>query len=224
MIKKISTEKLREMGNKEGLILQGCGGDLHEWVDGINELLTEENILLGGTKFKSSDCRTFEHDGLTCLYYPFENVELNMGKLAMWRLRTHEQFGGTWLSDYVPNHLGGFTQTPLEKFNAQVELIKKDVMLTDIHTSPDFQCDQTQGFPVSLCVCFEKEKAWLELNESMATDIDEGEMEYYRNCCAAFGIRDCPDEEAFNQILKELGEEAVENATLYPDEYEGMTM
>jgi hypothetical protein len=26
----------------------------------------------------------------------------------MWRLHTHEQFGGTWLSDYVPNRLGGF--------------------------------------------------------------------------------------------------------------------
>ena len=28
----------------------------------------------------------------------------------MWRLQTHEQFGGTWLSDYVPNRLGGFIQ------------------------------------------------------------------------------------------------------------------
>lgn len=26
----------------------------------------------------------------------------------MWRLQTHELFGGTWLSDYVPNRLGGF--------------------------------------------------------------------------------------------------------------------
>ena len=31
-----------------------------------------------------------------------------MGKLAMWRLQTHGNFGGTWLSDYVPNRLGGF--------------------------------------------------------------------------------------------------------------------
>ena len=117
------------MGNKEGLILQGCGGDLHEWVDGINELLTEENILLGGTKFKSADCRTFEHEGLTCLYYPFENVELNIGKLAMWRLRTHEQFGGTWLSDYVPNYLGGFTQTSDENFDTQ-EIVDEDKGMT----------------------------------------------------------------------------------------------
>ena len=28
----------------------------------------------------------------------------------MWRLQTHEQFGGTWLSDYVPNRLGGFIE------------------------------------------------------------------------------------------------------------------
>lgn len=26
----------------------------------------------------------------------------------MWRIKTHEQFGGTWLSDYVPNKLGEF--------------------------------------------------------------------------------------------------------------------
>ena len=48
--------------------------------------------------------------GLTNLLFPFEGVSLDVGKLAMWRLQTHEQFGGTWLSDYVPNRLGGFIQ------------------------------------------------------------------------------------------------------------------
>ena len=33
-----------------------------------------------------------------------------MGRLAIWRLQTHPHFGGTWLSDYVPNRLGGFVQ------------------------------------------------------------------------------------------------------------------
>lgn len=37
-----------------------------------------------------------------------ETVKVDIGKLAMWRIKTHEQFGGTWLSDYVPNKLGGF--------------------------------------------------------------------------------------------------------------------
>lgn len=58
----------------------------------------------------------------------------------------------------------------------------------------------------------------------MVMDSDEKELKHYRNCCAEFGIRDCPDEEAFNQILKELGEEALENASLYPEADEGMTM
>ena len=32
-----------------------------------------------------------------------------MGRLAMWRLQTRENFGSMWLSDYVQNRLGGFT-------------------------------------------------------------------------------------------------------------------
>lgn len=48
----ITTDELRRMTNQEGLILQGYGGDAQEWIDGINELLTQEGILLEGTKFK----------------------------------------------------------------------------------------------------------------------------------------------------------------------------
>lgn len=112
-IKKITTEDLRCMEDKEGLILQGCGGEPKEWVDGINRMLTEEGILLEGTKFQ--DVCVFEHDGLTCILYPFEDVKLSMGKLAVWRIQTHENFGGTWLSDYVPNRLGGFKSKSMEK-------------------------------------------------------------------------------------------------------------
>lgn len=107
MIQKIKAQDLRHMNGKEGLILQGCGGSLDEWVDGINEMLTEEGILLDGTKFH--DTVTFENESLTCLLFPFtDDVKLDVGKLAMWRLGTHSNFGGTWLSDYVNNRLGGF--------------------------------------------------------------------------------------------------------------------
>lgn len=106
-VKTISTDDLRRMENAEGLILQGCGGDLDDWVGGINDMLTEAGILLDGTRFH--DCSTFEYNGVTCLLFPFrEDVKLNMGKFAIWRLITHGNFGGTWLSDYVPNRLGGF--------------------------------------------------------------------------------------------------------------------
>ncbi len=109
-INHIETEDLRRMEGKDGLILQGCGGELQEWLDGINEMFTEAGILKNGAKFQ--DISAFEYDGLTCLLYPFEGVDLEIGKLAMWRLQTHENFGGTWLSDFVPNRLGGFIGEP----------------------------------------------------------------------------------------------------------------
>ena len=109
-INTITTEDLRRMEGKDGLILQGCGGDAQEWVDGINEMFTEAGILKDGSKFK--DVSTFQYGELTCLLYPFEDVKLEIGKLAMWRLQTHETFGGTWLSDFVPNRLGGFIGEP----------------------------------------------------------------------------------------------------------------
>ena len=125
-IRTISTDQLRRMGDQEGLILQGCGGDPQEWVDGINQILTEEGILKKGAKFE--DAYTFRHDGLTCLLFPFkENMEMDMGKLAVWRLATHSTFGGTWLSDYVPNRLGGFVQEQERK--AVPEHVKPDCPL-----------------------------------------------------------------------------------------------
>ena len=125
-IRTISTEQLRRMGDREGLVLQGCGGDPQEWVDGINEILTQEGILKKGAGFE--EAYTFQHDGLTCLLFPFkEDMELDMGKLAVWRLVTHSTFGGTWLSDYVPNRLGGFVQEQERK--AVPEHVKPDCPL-----------------------------------------------------------------------------------------------
>ena len=64
-IQTISTGQLRCMGDQEGLVLQGCGGDPQEWVDGINEILAQEGILKKGAGFE--EAYTFRHDGLTCI-------------------------------------------------------------------------------------------------------------------------------------------------------------
>ena len=112
-INTITTKDLRHMSDKEGLILQGCGGDLTMWVDGINETLTKAGILKDGSYFEN--VAAFQHGKLTCLLYPFDNVKLDMGKLAVWRLQTREDYGSTWLSDFVPNYLGGFIKTPRSK-------------------------------------------------------------------------------------------------------------
>ena len=129
-IKKITTDELRRMNGKEALIIQGCGGPLQEWLDGINDLLTEEGILLDNTRF--AECLSFQNGGVTCLAFPFsEDVHLNVGKLALWRIKTHDAFAGTWLSDYVPNRLGGFVhENPAEQAqDASAQRVKPDCEL-----------------------------------------------------------------------------------------------
>ncbi len=122
-IKEISVQELRQMREQEGLVLQGCGGDPQEWLDGINSLLTEADILKNGSKFEEA-C-IFEQDGHTCILFPFkDDLEVNMGKLAIWRIQSHDIFGGTWLSDYVPNRLGGFL--PIHQQKPDCPLIGQD--------------------------------------------------------------------------------------------------
>lgn len=124
----ITTNNLRRMKDSEGLILQGCGGDLNEWVDGVNEMLTEEGILLDGTKFDADKVGTFQNEGVTNLLFPFtDDVHLNMGKFAMWRLQTQSQFAGKWLSDYVDNRLNGFVDGSAEE--QKTERVKPDCPL-----------------------------------------------------------------------------------------------
>ena len=125
-IKNITADDLRRMNGKEGLVLQGCGGDPQEWLDGINKLFTDEGILKNGSKFEN--IAVFQNGGVTNIFFPFEDgVELDIGRLSMWRLCSHEQFGGTWLSDYVPNRLGGFiAEHEPDKIKPDCKLIGED--------------------------------------------------------------------------------------------------
>ena len=82
-------------------------------------------ILQAGSAWKAEAVRVFQHDGLANLLFPFDGVQLDVGKLAIWRLQTHAQFGGTWLSDYVPNRLGGFVQEQRPQ-RLKMELLGQD--------------------------------------------------------------------------------------------------
>ena len=105
MNKPITPNDLRQMRRQEGLILMGCGGSLDEWETGVNDWLTEEGILKDGTRF--TDVSPFQHRGLTCLLFAFtEDVKLELGRLAFWRIRTKPVFGSTWLSDFLDNQFG----------------------------------------------------------------------------------------------------------------------
>ena len=91
----------------------------------------------------------------------------------------------------------------------------------DLHQSPDFQCDQTDGFPTMLFACFEKGVAWLEPYYDMA--LDDTDIAPVEQGCADFGIRSCYDSDDYNKLLRELGEDAYQTAYL-PDEEEGQAL
>ena len=129
-VKTVNTEELRSMSSTEGLVLQGCGGELKEWIDGINGLFKRSGILLEDSEFKEDDCYTFKNGDLTCLLFPFsDDISIDLGKMAMWRLQTPQDLGGTWFSDYVDNRLGGFIKendSPEEKAKPDCALIGED--------------------------------------------------------------------------------------------------
>ena len=210
----VTTDELRGMRGSEGLILQGCGGDLTEWVDGINEILTKEGILLEGTKF--DEVHSFKHEGLTNLLFPFsEDVKLNIGKLAMWRLASHETFGGTWLTDYVDNRLGGFEMSAFEKE------IRRLNTFADTETSFEFQCDQTGGWPTCLMWNRTEGKAWLAPKDHLGDN--EQYYEKAMQACEEFGIHPCRSIEEFNAILNSLGDNAKE-CKIYRDKAEDVSL
>jgi hypothetical protein len=175
----ITTDELRQMTGTEGLILQGCGGDPQEWLSGVNETLTQEGILLDGAAFK--DAYVFEHEGLTNILFSMEDVKLDIGKLAIWRLASHDTFGGTWLSDYLPNRLGIENNDPdIEKPPAHsVEVTPATVEETSV--PGPFSMIQAYignaadssigGFTIPLPTTTEKLHPWLEAIEV----VDDGQ-------------------------------------------------
>jgi len=96
---------------------------------------------------------------------------------------------------------------------------------SDIYSSPDFQCDATDGFPTVLCVDWGKEHAWLE----PAPAFDDEDSPGYQACleaCRIWGLRGCPDWQEYNALAEWLGEEAYQAAAVEIEEqsFAGMTM
>ena len=110
----------------------------------------------------------------------------------------------------------------LHEFRKETEALSEEKDFDSLDTSPDFQCDQTGGYPTSLTVNWAARKVWLELDESMAGSGDN--LTPYELGCAEWGIRNCRDIEEYNALVSSLGEDAIENATLCMDEEDGITM
>lgn len=102
-IQHISLNEVKELSNNnyEHLIIQGCGGDLDDWVKGITTMLKDEGIVKETFSFDKVYC--FENGDLTNLAFALDNEGINMSKLAMFRLNIRQEFGAMWLSDYIDN-------------------------------------------------------------------------------------------------------------------------
>ena len=101
-IEELTCSEVINLSNKknEYLILQGCGGDLNEWVEGITNMFKEEGIV--NNTFSFSKVYSFQNNNLMNLAFKLdENIDI--GKLAIFRLRIREPLGAMWLSDYIDN-------------------------------------------------------------------------------------------------------------------------
>ena len=102
----------------------------------------------------------------------------------------------------------------VQEYQNQLDELLDGMSIAQLHVSPDFLCNQTEGFPTVLCVLWDQGKAWIAIYEDLVMDRDETELNYYRSRCAEFGLRDCRNLEEFNALLEEPGEEAYANGAL----------
>ena len=102
-IKNISCKEVKDLRNDnyEYLILQGCGGNLNNWVDGFTKMLKDEGIV--SDSFSFDKVYSFENDNLINLAFSLNNKEIDIGKLAIFRLKIRDILGAMWLSDYIDN-------------------------------------------------------------------------------------------------------------------------
>jgi len=85
---------------REALVLLGAGEPLTEWDAGIN-LVLHEGEILAPDSFLTEIYRLESTGGRTDLVFMIDKVQIEIGKLAIWRLG----WGSiSWLSDFVVNY------------------------------------------------------------------------------------------------------------------------
>ena len=117
-IKELSIKEVQNLKD-DYLVLQGCGGDLQEWVEGIKEMFIGEEIIQD-KDFQFKEVYSFQNKNTTNMLFSLERLDI--GRLAIVRLAMHEQFGAVWLSDYKDN---GYLKSE-EKVKPRCELIGQD--------------------------------------------------------------------------------------------------
>ena len=108
-VKPIKFDKFKELmirSKSGGIVLLGArGSGADEWINGVADLLSKEGISAtpdpkgiwrGAYLLKTTGGRTD-----LALVFNDQKAVLNMGKMAMWRLRFGEC---SWISDYLVNY------------------------------------------------------------------------------------------------------------------------
>jgi hypothetical protein len=80
----------------------------------------------------------------------------------------------------------------------------------DVIGTGDFQCDETDGFPTSLYYSFNQHIAWLEPNLNIVNNEDDPQFQDALQGCREWGVRFVEDESDVNEILKEIGGDALD--------------
>lgn len=100
---------LKELASASAFTIEGAGGDLNEWMEGLNEEMAKVNIgnvntfyTFKGKLMNDTYALTGKNkydDTLTFLCFRLDG--LDVGKLAIFKM----QFGARWLDDIVDNNL-----------------------------------------------------------------------------------------------------------------------
>lgn len=64
-------------------------------------MLKENKII--SNNFQFEEIYSFENDGIINLAFALNSKDIDIGKLAIFRLKIRNDFGAMWLSDYIDN-------------------------------------------------------------------------------------------------------------------------
>lgn len=109
LIKVTDAGLLKELASASAFTIEGAGGDLKEWMEGLNGEMTKLNIgtvntfyTFKGKLMNDTYALTGKNkyqDTLTFLCFRLDG--LDVGKLAIFKM----QFGARWLDDIVDNNV-----------------------------------------------------------------------------------------------------------------------
>ena len=54
------------------------------------------------------------------------------------------------------------TMMTVQEYQNQLDELLDGMSIAQLHVSPDFLCNQTEGFPTVLCVLWDQGKAWID--------------------------------------------------------------